>query len=203
MKKGGRQPPLRTDSRKRDQLSCVTPAALMTGVQRRSRSSPASPSACRPRRSLPGMSLPRSSRRLRVASSSSALSSARRQLVERSAFGVPLGANSAFQAEAWNSGRPASLVVGTSGSAGLRSGGADRIGLDGAALDLRHGIDDLVAHVIDLAADQRVHRRAGALVTGSRSASRRGCELSSRQVVNDTEPTPACAMFSLSAFAFT
>ena len=28
-------------------------------------------------------------------------------------------------------------------------------------------------------------------------------ELSSRQVVNDTEPTPACALLSLVSFAFT
>ena len=36
--------------------------------------------------------------------------------------GVPFGAKIAFQAWAWNSGRPASVVVGTSGSDGLRSG---------------------------------------------------------------------------------
>src|SRR3989475_2175852 len=34
--------------------------------------------------------------------------------------GVPLGANRAFHALTWNSGRPPSLVVGTSGSAGER-----------------------------------------------------------------------------------
>jgi hypothetical protein len=33
-----------------------------------------------------------------------------------------LGANSAFQADVWNSGKPASAVVGTSGNAGLRCG---------------------------------------------------------------------------------
>ena len=61
--------------------------------------------------------------RLRVPSSSSALSSASVSL-SRIGFGVPLGANRAFQADAWNSGRPASLVVGTFGSAGLRSADA-------------------------------------------------------------------------------
>ena len=35
---------------------------------------------------------------------------------------VPLGAKIAFQAWAWNSGRPPSFVVGTFGSDGLRSG---------------------------------------------------------------------------------
>ena len=54
-------------------------------------------------------------------------------------------------------------MVGTSGSDGLRSGRRHRIGLDGAAIDLRHRVDDLVAHVVDLAADQRVHRRTGAV----------------------------------------
>ena len=37
-------------------------------------------------------------------------------------WGVSFGAKSAFQAWAWNSGNPASLLVGTPGSAGLRSG---------------------------------------------------------------------------------
>jgi len=36
--------------------------------------------------------------------------------------GVPLGAKIAFQAWAWNAGKPASAAVGTSGSDGLRSG---------------------------------------------------------------------------------
>ena len=37
-------------------------------------------------------------------------------------LGRALGANSAFQALTWYSGSPASLVVGTSGNAGERSG---------------------------------------------------------------------------------
>ena len=39
-------------------------------------------------------------------------------------FGVPLGANRANQAEVWNSGSPASTVVGTFGSIGFRRGDA-------------------------------------------------------------------------------
>ena len=38
--------------------------------------------------------------------------------------GVPFGAKIAFQALTWNSGRPASFVVGTFGRAGERSGSA-------------------------------------------------------------------------------
>src|SRR5712671_6975738 len=75
---------------------------------------------CGPRLALSGMSLPKSNRRLRVVASSSALSSASVSL-SRIGFGVALGANNAFQANAWNSGRPASLEVGTFGNIGLRS----------------------------------------------------------------------------------
>jgi hypothetical protein len=65
------------------------------------------------------MSQPSSSRRLRTPSSSSVLSSALVSL-SRTDFGVPLGANRAFQAYAWNSGKPASFAVGTFGRVGLR-----------------------------------------------------------------------------------
>src|SRR5262249_34676829 len=68
---------------------------------------------------LSGISLPRLSRRFCVFSSSIALSSASLSL-SRIGFGVPLGANRAFQADAWNCGSPASSEVGTSGSAELR-----------------------------------------------------------------------------------
>src|SRR5436305_14811107 len=68
-----------------------------------------------------GMSDPRSSRRLRTFSSSNALPAAAFSLA-RIGAGVPFGAKIAFQAEAWYFGKPASAVVGKSGSDGLRSG---------------------------------------------------------------------------------
>lgn len=55
--------------------------------------------------------------------SSSAFTSAPFSLATISG-GVPLGAKIAFQAETWNSGSPASFVVGTSGMAGERAGSA-------------------------------------------------------------------------------
>jgi hypothetical protein len=46
------------------------------------------------------------------------------------------------------------------GESRIALGRADGIRLDGAALHLRDGVDDLVAHVVDLPSDERVHRRA-------------------------------------------
>ena len=69
------------------------------------------------------MSAPISIRRRLTASSSSALASAAFTFAI-TGFGVPAGANSAFQAENWKSGKPASAVVGTSGTAALRAGEA-------------------------------------------------------------------------------
>ena len=74
-------------------------------------------------------------------------------------FGVPLGATMAFQALKMKS-TPASLVVGTSGRLSSRVGRRDGIGLDGPALDLRDDVQRLVDHVVDLAADEVVERRA-------------------------------------------
>ena len=74
------------------------------------------------------MSEPSSSSRLRVPSSLSALSSAADSL-SRIGFGVPFGANSAFHAEAWKSGMPASFEVGTFGSDGSRVTPETAIGL--------------------------------------------------------------------------
>jgi hypothetical protein len=54
----------------------VGPAAFMIGVQRSISRLTKAASACWPRSPLPGSTLPRSSKRLRVSSSSSALSSA-------------------------------------------------------------------------------------------------------------------------------
>ena len=61
--------------------------------------------------------------RLRVPGSLSALRSASLSFFVTSG-GVPFGAKIAFQALTWNSGRPPSFVVGTSGSAGERCGSA-------------------------------------------------------------------------------
>src|SRR6516225_11049747 len=94
-------------------------AALMIGVQRAISLVTRAASGCGPRFDLFGISQPRSSRRLRTFSSSSALSSVSVSL-SRAALGVPLGANKAFQADASNSGKPASFVVGTFGRIGLR-----------------------------------------------------------------------------------
>ena len=76
-----------------------------------------------PRCDFSGMSQPSTSMRLRVASSSSALSSASasRSMI---GFGVPFGARKPFQADTWNSGSPPCAVVGTPGSAGLGAGAA-------------------------------------------------------------------------------
>src|SRR5712692_410434 len=112
-------------------LACASPttqvhylalmlAALIIGVQRAISLLTSAASGCGPRSVLSGMSQPSSSRRLRMLSSSSALSSASVSL-SRTGFGVPLGANKAFQADAWNSGKPASFAVGTFGRVGLRS----------------------------------------------------------------------------------
>src|SRR5712691_3922039 len=100
--------------------SALMLAALMIGVQRAISLLTRTASGCWPRFDLAGMSQPRPSRRLRTLSSSSALSSASVS-VSRTAFGVPLGANKAFQADASNSGKPASFDVGTFGRLGLRS----------------------------------------------------------------------------------
>src|SRR5215213_9228434 len=97
-----------------------TPAALITLVQRSISLFTNAASACEPRCGLSGSTLPSSSSRLRVFSSSNALSSASLSL-STIGFGVPLGANRAFQACASNWGSPASLEVGTSGNAGLRA----------------------------------------------------------------------------------
>src|SRR5262249_18306778 len=97
--------------------SALMLAALMIGVQRAISLATRAASDCGPRFDLAGMSQPRSSRRLRTFLSSSALSSASVSM-SRAAFGVPLGANKAFQADALNSGKPASFDVGTFGRAG-------------------------------------------------------------------------------------
>src|ERR1700704_5604233 len=98
-------------------------AASMIGVQRAISFLTSICNAIWPRLDLSGMSLAISARRLRTFMSSSALSSASVSL-SRIGFGVDLGANKAFQADDWNSGSPASRVVGTFGSAGLRSAAA-------------------------------------------------------------------------------
>src|SRR5262245_27725331 len=107
------------DADRKPAYSVLTAAALMIGVQRAISSLTSVARGCWPRRALSGISLPRLSRRFRVFSSSSAWSSASLSL-SRIGFGVPLGANKAFQADAWNCGSPASSEVGTSGSAELR-----------------------------------------------------------------------------------
>src|SRR6266540_9767 len=100
---------------------CVptAPAALRIGVQRATSLLTSSASASGVRSLPSGSTLPRSSRRLRVAGSSSAFDSVSLSLATIS-LGVPLGANSAFQALTLYSGNPPSAVVGTSGSAGER-----------------------------------------------------------------------------------
>src|SRR5262245_57495668 len=100
--------------------SALVLAAMMIGVQRAISLLTRIASCCWPRFDLSGISKPRSSRRLRTVSSSSALSSALVSL-PTTVFGVPLGANKAFQADAWNAAKPASLDVGTFGRVGLRS----------------------------------------------------------------------------------
>src|SRR5262249_47695735 len=100
--------------------SALTFAIFISGVQRAISLVTKAASACGPRFDLAGISQPRSARRLRTFSSSSALSSVSASL-STTAFGVPLGANKAFQADASNPGRPASLAVATLGMAGFRS----------------------------------------------------------------------------------
>src|SRR5215467_4258945 len=95
-------------------------AAWMIGVQRATSLFTSAASDCCPRLALSGISQPRSSSRLRTFVSSSAVLSAWASL-SRTAFDVVLGANKAFQAEAWKSGNPASFAVGTFGRVGLRS----------------------------------------------------------------------------------
>src|SRR5262249_27973780 len=89
----------------------VGPAALMIGVQRAISLLTKPASACWPRPALSGSTLPSSSSRLRVCSSSSALSSASVSL-SSTGWGVSFGAKSAFQAWAWNWGRPGFVAGG-------------------------------------------------------------------------------------------
>src|SRR5260370_36365989 len=103
--------------------STLTFAAWMIGVQRAISLLTSARNGSGPRLGLSGMSQPRTSRRFRVTSSSSALSSAFAS-VSMIGFGVALGANRPFQADTWNSGNPASTVVGTLASAGFRSAAA-------------------------------------------------------------------------------
>src|SRR5215813_6951841 len=77
----------------------VTFAALMIGVQRAISLFTNAASGCWPRLSLPGMSPPRSEKRLRTCSSSSALSSASVS-ASRIGCGTPFGANNAHQGNA-------------------------------------------------------------------------------------------------------
>src|SRR5262249_60721823 len=88
--------------------SALMLAALMIGVQRAMSLETRAASDCGPRFDFAGMSQPRSSRRLRTFSSSSALSSASVSM-SRAGFRVPLGANQAFQADPVHSGNPASF----------------------------------------------------------------------------------------------
>lgn len=100
--------------------SPLTFAALMIGIQRAISLFTKAASGCRPRAALSGTSPPMSSRRLRTLGSSNALSMASLSF-SQIACGVPFGANSANQGDAWNSGSPASFEVGTFGMAALRS----------------------------------------------------------------------------------
>jgi hypothetical protein len=63
--------------------------------------------------------MPRSAKRSRVSSCTSASSIAAFSLATRS-FEVSFGAHSPYQSEAWNPGNPASAVVGMSPAAVLR-----------------------------------------------------------------------------------
>jgi hypothetical protein len=96
-------------------------AAWMIGVHRAISPFTSVRSASCPRLHVSGMLLPSSSRRPRTTPSSRAMSSASASL-SRTGLGVALGANRANQADAWNSGSPASSVVGTPGRAALRVG---------------------------------------------------------------------------------
>src|SRR6476620_11776657 len=106
--KGAAAPPLLDPALHNPGRQLLT--ALRIGDQRAISLFTSAASACGPRRSLPGISLPSSRSRLRVASSSSALSSAADNL-SRIDLGVPFGANSAFQADTWKSGNPPSFEV--------------------------------------------------------------------------------------------
>src|SRR3981189_3711920 len=96
-------------------------AGLSTGVHLAISLFTSAASASGVRSAGPGITLPRSSSRLRTFSSSSALAAAALSFSMIGA-GVPFGAKIAFQAWAWNAGRPASVVVGRSGKDGLRAG---------------------------------------------------------------------------------
>ena len=98
----------------------VAPAAFSTNAQRATSLSTNLCRACGVRSLLSGISEPIWSRRLRVASSSSALTTASFNLAWISC-GKFFGANIAFQAETWNSASPPSLVVGTSLTTSERS----------------------------------------------------------------------------------
>src|SRR5215470_12642338 len=97
--------------------SALTFAALMMGVHRAMSLFTSVANACGPRMSLSGTSPPSSSKRLRVLSSSSALSKAPLS-ASRIGRAVPFGANKAHHGDEPRLGRPASLVVGTSGRVG-------------------------------------------------------------------------------------
>src|SRR5262249_3480023 len=98
-------------------------AALMIGVQRAISLFTNVASACWPRFSLWRPSLPSSAKRFLTVSSSKDSSSAALSL-STMGCGVPFGANSAHQGAVWNSGSPASRVVGMSGNTWLRSADA-------------------------------------------------------------------------------
>src|SRR5438552_16950175 len=100
-----------------DGHSALTFAALIIGVHRAMSLFTSSASGCGPRISLSGTSPPSSSKRLRVFSSSSALSKAALRL-SRIGCAVPVGANKAHHGDESRFGRPTSLVVGTFGSVG-------------------------------------------------------------------------------------
>ncbi len=115
-----------------------------------------------PRLALSGISLPRSSRRLRVTGSSSALSSA------PSSFSR-IGPGVALRRE-----QPAPCRCLEFRKAGLRRGRdvrqhrtarlrSDGEGLDGAGLEVCDRQRHVGAHVVDLAADQRRHRGSAAV----------------------------------------
>src|SRR5215813_6534428 len=142
--------------------SALMLAALMIGVQRAISLVTRAASDCGPRFDLAGMSQPRSSRRLRTFSSSSALSSASVSM-SRAAFGVPLGANKAFQADALNSGKAGFLRCRDIRQGRTALGSADCINLSRATLNVRNRVRHDVAYVIDLPAEQGIHGRRGAV----------------------------------------
>lgn len=91
--------------------------------------------------------------RLRVGGSSRAWFTASASL-STIVWGVPFGANIAFQPEAWNSGSPASIVVGTWEKSGRTLRRRDGEELDVAGLHLGHSVGDLIAHEVELAGDE-------------------------------------------------